>query len=360
MKQPSEPFQEPSQEVASSKDKKRLVSPLKIFFAILISASILFYYLHGQDWHALLDAVEEANLYLACSAALVMVLNVWFFEVYLRGLHFTWFHGPFPWRDYFWMRGALYLVVLINGPLSGAARILYIVKKTQATFTLYAGIALFRIILRAGAIALLMVPLTWFVFDLPVFRESGLNRFYWTVFIIWNLGMMVDFYCAFRYEKFFGLSRFFHHKFDHAFFKPFQIASPYQWLWTMLVGFFPIFIFIAAYWLMAYAFNIIIPFFYFVVCLVFVLFLSNLPISFGGFGTTTMAWMLFFGNYADEAALLSFTLFLPMARLVLHGVIGLLCLKPALTDLIVLLTEARQQNNNKEKETEELKKLFFD
>jgi len=339
--------------------KKALVSPIKILVVIAISASILAYYFRGRDWHALLQAVEEANIYLACAGALIMVLNTWFFEVYLRGVHFTWFHGPFPWRDYFWMRGALYLVFLVNSQLSGAIRILYLVKKTQATFTFYAGVAFFRIILRAGALALLMIPLTWFVFELAVFKNSEWNRFYWTIFIIWNLGMLLDFYIAFRYKKFFGLSRFFFNKFEHPFFKPFQMATNYQWAWTMVVGFFPFFIFIGSYWMMAYAFNITIPVFYFMVSFLFVLLLSNLPISFGGFGTTTMAWMLFFGNYADEAALLSFTLFLPMARMVIHGLIGLLCLKPALADLLTLLTEARQKNFSKEKEAEEIKNLFL-
>lgn len=349
-----EPLTNPSEQ-----QNKNLVSPVKALFAIIISVAILAYYLHDKDWHLLLEAARQANIYLAFAGALVLVLNTWFFEVYLRGVHFTWFHGPFPWRDYFWMRGALYLILLINGPLSGAARVLYVVKKTRATWTLYFGIAFFRIILRAGSLALLMIPLTYFVYDLPVFKNSTMNLIYWTLFIVWNLGVMVDIYFAFLHKKYFGFSRFFVKKFEHPFFKPFQMATHYQWLWTMLVGFLPFFIFIGAYWVMAYAFNIVIPVFYFAVCFVFVLFLSNLPISFGGFGTTTMAWMLFFEDYADESMLLSFTLFLPMALLLIHGLIGLLCLKPALGDLGALLQEAKQKNNRKNTEAQEIKKIFL-
>ena len=338
---------------------KNLVRPSRIILAVVFSLSLLIYYLHDQDWFLIAHAAQQANLYLAFAAVFVLVLNMWLFEVYFRGSHFIWFHGSFPWHDYFWMSGALFLILLINGPLSGAARVLYVVKKTQATWTLYFGIALFRIILRAGSLALVMIPLTFFVYDLPVFANSRFTLIYWFVFIVWNLGVLADFYFVFFHQKYFGFSRLVKHKLQHELFKPFQMATRFQWLWTMTIGFIPFCIFIACYWVMAYAFGIVIPLFYFMICFIFVLLLSNLPLSFGGFGTTTMAWMLFFSDYASEANLLSFTLFLPLALLLIQGLVGVFCLKPALGDLGVLLEEARQKNQRKEKEASEIKNIFL-
>jgi hypothetical protein len=342
--------------------EKKIVDGKKIFLALLVSFAILAYYFYDQDWQGLSLAIKDANVPLAVLAVVLLVLNNWFFEVLLRGVHFNWFHeglqGKFPWRDYFWMRGALYLILVVNGPLSGAARVLYLVNKTKISWTLYFGIGFFRLILRAGLIALVMLAFSYLLVEKQLLSQAGIPYFYWFAFIFWNLFVFVDAYLAFMNGRFLGLTRLIENKLDHEFFAAFNKATLYQWLWTLVVGTFPMVIFLFCYWMMALAFNIDIPLWYFSLSIVFVLILSNLPIAFGGFGTTTMAWMLFYKDYADESLLLGFTLFLPTARLLVHGTVGLLCLKPALADFFTLLDEAKNNNEQKVMAQQDLKSLF--
>jgi len=331
----------------------------KTLATLVVSFLILAYYFYDQNWSDILKAAEHANISLALGSFFFLVIGQWLIEVYFRGMHFTWFHGPFPWKDYFWMRGALHLVLLINGPLSGGARMLYLVKKTGITWTLYFGLAVFRLILLSGVVASIMLLATFSMLKEGLFEQSGIPEGYWFAFIIWNMFVFVDFYLAFFHKKYFGISRLFMNKVNHEFFKAFRNATHLQWLWTLIVGALPFVLLILCYWLMAYAFGIHIPLWYFAISLFFVLLLTNLPLSFGGFGTTTMAWMLFYGDYAEESLILSFTLFLPLARILVCGVVGLLCLKPALNDFFELLADAQQGNSQKDLAKREIKSIFF-
>jgi uncharacterized membrane protein YbhN (UPF0104 family) len=337
---------------------KKIVSVKQILPALVISFSILFYFFYNQNWSELFQIAKSANLLLAMSMFLVMVVCQWLIEIYLRGMHFTWFHGPFPWIDYFWMRGALYLVLIINGPLSGAARVLYLVKKTSISWTLFLGISVFRILLLSGFVGLVMLAATLPMLKGGLFEQSGISVFYWSAFIVWNLFIFVDLYLAFFYKKYFGFSRLIKSKVGHQFFTAFNTANHFQWLWTIVVGALPFFVLVSCYWIMAASFGINIPLWYFSLSMIFVILLSNLPLTFGGFGTTTMAWMLFYSEYADESVILSFTLFLPIARLIVYGSLGLLCLKPAMKDFFGLLAEAQEANEGKEQAKQDIKSLF--
>lgn len=336
----------------------QLIDFKKTILALIVSVLILAYYFYDQNWSAIFAATQHANIPLATAVFFFMVIAQWLIEVYLRGKHFTWFYGPFPWKDYFWMRGALFLVVIINGPLSGAARVLYLVKKTGISWTLYFGLGLFRLVLLGGIIAILMLLVTYPMLQENLFKESNISLFYWSLFIAWNLFVLLDVYLAFFHKKYIGFSRLIKNKVDHEFFKGFKQATHFQWLWTLCVGALPFLVLIICFWLMADAFGIHIPFWYFSISIVFVLILSNLPLTFGGFGTTTMAWLLFYKDFADESLLLSFTLFLPLARMVVYGVLGLVCLKPALNDFLVLLAEAKQSNAQKEKAKQDIRSIF--
>lgn len=331
----------------------------KVLAALSISFLILFYYFYDQDWSAIFVAAKHANLPLAITLFFLMVICQWLIEVYFRGMHFTWFYGRFPWRDYFWMRGALYLVLIINGSLSAAARVLYLVKKTGISWTLYFGLGIFRLILVAGVIAFIMLLATYPMLKEDLFKQSGIPLFYWFAFIAWNLFIMLDLYLAFVHKKYLGLSRLIRNNIDHEFFTAFRQAKFFQWLWTLVVGALPLLVLIVFYWLMAEAFTLHIPFWYFSTSIIFVILLSNLPFTFGGFGTTTMAWLLFYKDFSDESLLMSFTLFLPLARLLVYGVIGLFCLKPSLKDFFNLLAEAKQSNLQKEKAKQDIKSLFI-
>ncbi len=98
----------------------------------------------------------------------------------------------------------------------------------------------------------------------------------------------------------------------------------------MMPAFIAVFI---GYYAVARAFGIEMPFIKFMVLIPYVLVISNLPVAFGGYGTTTFAWVVFFSDYATEEQIATITLFIPTARVVIRAVIGMLCLPFALKDL---------------------------
>ena len=65
--------------------------------------------------------------------------------------------------------------------------------------------------------------------------------------------------------------------------------------------------------------------------------IADLPITFAGFGTTTLAFFTFFADYGSADAMAAITLFLPFVRAVFRAVVGLVCLRPALQDIDAFL-----------------------
>jgi uncharacterized membrane protein YbhN (UPF0104 family) len=95
------------------------------------------------------------------------------------------------------------------------------------------------------------------------------------------------------------------------------------------------------------AFGVNIPFLEFIVVMPIAFGVMELPIAFGGFGTATLAWMTFFGAYGSVESIAALTLFVPFCRSVSRGLIGLVSLKPALTDIATLLpSRASGQSGN--------------
>ena len=86
---------------------------------------------------------------------------------------------------------------------------------------------------------------------------------------------------------------------------------------------------LVGYYFLAHAFSVDVPFWECLVVMPLVLFISNLPIAFGGFGTTTLAWQEFFGQYGAADSIAALTLFIPAGRLLLRGLIGLISLPAA-------------------------------
>ncbi len=81
------------------------------------------------------------------------------------------------------------------------------------------------------------------------------------------------------------------------------------------------------------AFDIKVPLLEFLVVGPLALMVMDLPIAFSGFGTATLAWMVFFGDYGTEENIEALTLFLPFTRAALRAVIGVGSLRPALKEI---------------------------
>ena len=80
-----------------------------------------------------------------------------------------------------------------------------------------------------------------------------------------------------------------------------------------------------------------------VVVLPFAFVIMDLPIAFSGFGTMTLAWMTFFGEYGSLENITALTLFMPVARIICRAAIGAVSLKPALSEINLLLKPQQPQ-----------------
>jgi len=302
----------------------------------LISLLILYYYFHDQDWTALWAATAHARLWLALLAIVVPQLIYWALEVLLTERTMTWFHAPFPWRPYFWVRGAIYILQILNPTLAGGGTLLYIQRRTLIPWRRFAGILLFRFGMTMWALTLFLIPATLAMHYYGLAERARLNLWVWWGFLIFGVAWMVEAWVVWHHQKHFGLSKLVVRDRESEFWTAFRLATRGQWLATGALALAPMLFVLFGFYLLALAFEVRVPFWHFLVVAPLVMLIMDLPIALAGFGTTTLAWMTFFGEFGSEENLAALSLFLPFARSICRGLIGLVSLRPALTDLAAL------------------------
>ena len=302
----------------------------------LVSALILYYYFHDQDWAALWAATRRANLWLALTAVALPQVGYWIFDVYLTERTMVWFHGPFPLKNYFWVRGAIYFLSIINSGLSGGGVLLYLQRRGRISWRKLFGILLFRFGLTIWAAVLFLIPATAAMHYSDPAGPAKINLWVWWAVLIFGLAWMIEAWFVWHHHLHFGLSKILVRDRDSEFWTAFRLATRGQWLWTGFLALAPILGFMLGYYALTRAFDIAVPFWQFMVVSPLAMIIVDLPIAFSGFGTATLAWMTFFGDYGSEENLAALSLFLPVATAFCRALIGLLSLRPAMADLATL------------------------
>ncbi len=306
----------------------------KKIIPVLVSILILYYYFHGQNWAELFSAASRANILLATIAIIIPQLTVWLSNALLTSWTLNWFFGPFSFRKFFWVRGAIFMLQMINNPLGAGGSLIYIQHKTKIEWSRLLGIMGFRFQLMIWAFCVIMIPITLFMHIHGHHENVGFNIWGWWIVLVFQIVFLI------------GTWNFWHNNSDltrlgkvivrnreNQFWKAFQLSTPKQWFKIMGIGLLEISIIFIGYYIVALAFDVRIPFGECLVVLPVVLFISNLPIAFGGFGTTTAAWIAFFGDYGSQENLIALTIFIPFARAIFRSLIGFISLKPALDEL---------------------------
>lgn len=319
-------------ETAAPKLLSRIPPWAKKAVPALISLLILYYYFHDQDWAGLWAATARARLWLALLAIAVPQLAYWVLDVALTERTMTWFHAPFPWRPYFWVRGAIYILQILNPSLAGST-VLYIQRRTLIPWRKFAGILLFRFGMTMWALTLFLIPATLAMHYYGLAERAKLNLFLWWGLLIFGLAWMIEAWIVWHHQKQFGLSKIVVRNRESEFWTAFRQATRGQWLATGALALAPMLFVLLGFYLLALAFEVRVPFWQFLAVSPLVMLIMDLPIALAGFGTTTLAWMAFFGEYGAEENLAALTLFLPVARSLCRGLIGLISLRPALADL---------------------------
>jgi hypothetical protein len=315
---------------------------------IIVSAAILYYYFHDKDWQVLWEATARATLWLAILAIVAPQLVHWYFHTLLVQQHFEWFHGPFPLWDYFWVRGAMYILMFVNPVLGGGGVLLYTQRKAKITWTKLWGIILFRIGLMLWGFSVFMIPITLAMHYYGYTEQAGINMYVWWGFLIFGVVYLINGWMTWHHGTHFGISKFVVRDRNSEFWTAFRMASKKQWYFTWALGIPPAIFSLVALYFLNIAFDINVPFVQFIVVAPLAMAIMDLPIAFGGFGTATLAWNTFFEGYGSPEDIAALTLFLPFARAVCRALIGAVSLRPAIKDITTLFQESEQETSEDE------------
>lgn len=302
----------------------------------LISAGILSYYLRGQDWGQLREACLRANLGLAVLAVVIPQLVQWFLGTLIVERQFKWFHGPFPFRGYFWVRGGAYILFFVNNALGGSGLLLYQKLKGRITWRKLMGLLLFRVGVGFGwGMMFVMIPATIALHHYGLAAKANLNlQLWWGILLLPGLLFLISTWLFWFYQfDPVGLGAFIVRDHNDEFWTAFRAARPRHWILTWIMSVPSVLVLVAGFYVLSLAFHMKIPAVEFMVVMPLALMVIDLPVAFAGFGTATMAWMLFFGDYASEQDIVALTLFFPFCRTVCRLLIGVFSLRPALKEI---------------------------
>lgn len=334
--------------------KKGIPSWVKTASAILISISILVFYFKDIDWIKFVDVISKANWWMAFLAIIIPQIVFWLFNVYQTERTFAWFHKPLDWKSLMWVRGAMNLIMMINTGLGSAGNILYLQQQTQVSWARFIAITFFRASVQLASISILLMILTIGMHWTGVFESTPLNPWiWWSILIVGQLTFW-DGWFYFLKGKALGLSRYFFVKDDkgqflaklrnpkHEIWETFRIATKVQWILLMVWAHIPVIVMIISYWYFALAFNIEVPFILFTVTILLVGIIQDTPLAFAGFGSTTLAWSLFYADYASPEAIAGLSLCLPLIKLIVRFAIGVISIRPAISNVTIIIEEYRK------------------
>jgi hypothetical protein len=306
-----------------------------------VSAGVLYYYLRDIDWQALARSTARVDLPLAIAAVAVPQLLAWVCGTLIIQRTLTWFHGPFPFRAFFWLRGASYILMFVNTLLGGGGQLLYQQRRSGVSWTRLMGIVLFRVGLGLWCITVLLIPLTLALYALGLQDRVQLNLWVWWGLLAFGAVWLVEAWLFWHHGGNGMISRLVVRDRDSEFWTAFRRATSRQWLAMFALSAPPVVLTVIGYHLVNLAFGIEVPFVEAMVMMPLALVVMDLPVAFAGFGTATMAWMAFFGAYGSVEAITAMTLFLPTARMLVRAAIGLVSLRPALPEIELLLGAVR-------------------
>jgi len=301
---------------------------LRRVLPIVVSVALLYYYFRNVSWPEVIAAARGADAGLLIAGRALPVFVYWWLGAQVTQRLITWFHKPVPLRDIFWARGALSLLLLINMVFSSGGFFIYLIRKTGVSALKLIGMFLFAAGVLIWGYAILLTPAAVYI----SFHHQGLTRLISPPIVWLILGLCLFwFFHSWTYWRrgwrwgplSLVLGR------DWEMWYPFAHARTIHWFKTGAYVLPPNLLSFVGFYLCAFAFDIHIPAAEFFLLIPLVIIVSALPVAFGGFGTTTAAWLYFFPQYADRETYLALTLVLPVITCLARALTGVISLKPA-------------------------------
>ncbi len=305
-----------------------------------VSAAILYYSLDDVEWDKLKKAWDESDKLLALLGATFPLLVFWTTDAAFTTRSFKWFDKPVPFKDYFFIKAAAYLLTMVNITFAAGGVFLYFMRKTGITPSRQAGLLFWRVCMAIFGVCSFFLLVMVYV---ALFRRDQipeLNLGLWGPLFILIIIFMIEFgLLSLRGKGLFMERLSVNYKGD--FWQAFRNARPIHWLLGWLYTLPAILVSLMGLYLVAHAFGIRVPFLYFLFCIPLVSVISALPIAFGQFGTTTVAWITFFSMYGGAEEIAAATLFIPAVKLIFRGGVGLIFMPLAMKELEDLKGKAK-------------------
>ncbi len=282
----------------------------------VVTVAILVYLFRTIHLAKIGEAIHTAYWW-AIPANVVLVLAVYLADSFAIQKTFGWFVAPLTYREVLVVRGATYLLALVNYTV-GQGAIVYFVNRSRGVPVLR-GTAAVLLIMGVNVLMLLLLASVGLVVatDVPPILRL--------VVLVAYVGLAI--YIVLVAIKPRWLS-------SRPIFDVLLSAGIGGHLRTMAVRVPHILTLMMLTWFSLAAFGVVIPVGKAILCLPIVYFVAVLPISFQGLGTSQAMLIHFFSSYApgptDEArwaAVLAASLVSQAIAFILQGSIGLLCMR---------------------------------
>lgn len=295
---------------------------------VAVSAGLLYYFLRNQDWLSLWQAGKGARFGLAWVGTGLPLFIFWGADAAFTVKSFAWIGKPTSFFSYLVIKAAAYLLNMVNIVFSTGGVFLYFMRKTGISARAQAGLLGWRLLMAVFGYTLVYAALAvlFAIFEPELAAKIHLER--WTAVIIAMGALMIESNLFFIAGRGLILLRL-HLPLKSEFWTAFKTMRTRHWLLGFAYTAPQILANSLGMYLTARAFDINVPPLYFMFCIPAVVLISALPVAFGGFGTTTAAWMVFFSAYGDSTDIAAATLFIPGARLLIRASIGAIFLPMA-------------------------------
>lgn len=305
---------------------ERLTTALKW----LIALSVLFYLFHQVDRDKLIAALLSARIEIYLPLAVVFVL-IWFLiESQNLMFLFNMFGHNLSFKEMRFIRGASYMLMIINYNLGLGAIAWYLKRRNEIPLTRAGSVMFFYYFVES-------VGITFFAMAgcLLIYRQnpaiygkiipiSGAMFFsYITMFFIVRLLPSYGWFTGLRNRSL--LSAFY-----EADFKNYFILSGFRAIYFSS--------FIIFFYFGLKSFDVHVPIYFLIGLVPVIFFIGNIPVTPFGIGTIQAAMMFFFSPFGSEENILSFSIVYSATLLFMRAPIGLFYMRETKTGLADLKT----------------------
>jgi len=284
--------------------------------AWVVTAGLIVFLLRRIDRHQLLTAITQAHGWTVPAGFLAM-LAVYLCDSFAMWKTFGWFAAPLRWRETLLIRGATYLLAVVNYNL-GQGAIIYFLNRSRG-LPLLRGAATVLLIMGINMLALLFLTTA----GLATGGRTDTLPMVKLILLIAYPGLALYAILLALKPKFLR---------TRPLFDVLLNASFADYARALLVRLPHTAALIVVFLVFLRGFGVEVPFTQALALLPLVFFIGVLPISVQGFGTTEVALIFFFGRYvtptaAAETCIVAASLTQRAVTLVFQLVLGTLCMR---------------------------------